>query len=86
MQKFPGILARRRQLARFYLERLKNCYGLRLPEAHPEHNWQNFMVILDDRLDRSGFLRRAAEHGIETGPGSVAAQGSAILRVRSDVQ
>jgi dTDP-4-amino-4,6-dideoxygalactose transaminase len=72
LAKYPEILAHRRELAARYLDLLADCPTITLPEPHPEHTWQTFMVVLDERLDRAAIIARLAEEGIEVGPGSVA--------------
>lgn len=80
LEKFPEILAHRRRLAAVYLEQLADCPALTLPEPHPEHTWQTFMVVLDKRLDRSKVIQRLAAEGIETAPGSVAGHCGLVYR------
>mgnify|MGYP001041868720 CR=1 FL=1 len=76
--KFPGILARRRELAAVYLDRLAGCEYITLPEAPPEHTWQTFMVVLDDGLSRVQTMTRLASNGVEAAPGSVSGHRGAV--------
>jgi len=82
LEKFPEILAHRRRLAAMYLEQLADCPAITLPESHPEHTWQTFMVVLDERFDRAEMIRRLAAQGIEAGPGSVAGHCGEVYRER----
>lgn len=72
LDKFPKILEHRRRLAAAYLDALANCPAITLPQSHPEHTWQTFMVVLDERLSRAEVMASLAREGIEAGPGSVA--------------
>ncbi len=73
LEKFPAILARRRQIATQYQAQLKDCPGLGLPVTHAEHTWQTFMVVLDQDVDQNTVAEALAGEGIGAGPGSVAA-------------
>lgn len=73
LQKFPAILARRRQIVAQYLAELKDCPGIHLPAADPNHTWQTFMVVLDRRLRQSDIVAALAAEGVGAGAGSVAA-------------
>ena len=76
--KFPAILARRRQIVGQYLDQLKDCPGIRLPAASPEHTWQTFMVVLDENMSQQAVVEALAGEGIGAGPGSVAAHSQDV--------
>jgi len=86
LEKLPGILARRRQLAAGYLDALAQCPALALPDRDPEHTWQTFMVVLDERSSRAEVMARLAEEEIEAAPGSVAGHCGAFYRDRFGCQ
>lgn len=78
LEKFPAILARRRQIAGQYTAQLKDCPGVRLPAVSPEHTWQTFMVVLDENVRRQAVVEALAMEGIGAGPGSVAAHSQDV--------
>lgn len=78
LEKFPAILARRRQIVGQYLAQLKDCPGIRLPAASPEHTWQTFMVVLDENVEQRAVVETLASEGIGAGPGSVAAHSQEV--------
>ena len=73
LDKFPELLRVRRDIVREYLEILADCPGVRTPEPSPEHTWQTFMVVLDDRFDRKDVIKALAQKGIGAGAGSISA-------------
>jgi dTDP-4-amino-4,6-dideoxygalactose transaminase len=73
LSKFPSILKKRRTLVQQYFEELKGCEGAGLPANSQEHTWQTMMVRLAEGIDRGQVIEKLAGHGIEAGPGSVAA-------------
>jgi len=78
LEKFPAILARRRQIAEQYLAHLKDCPGIRLPATSSEHTWQTFMVVLDEHIKQQAVVEALAEEGIGAGSGSVAAHSQDV--------
>jgi dTDP-4-amino-4,6-dideoxygalactose transaminase len=82
LEKFPDILAHRRRLAETYVDELANCPALILPEQSPEHTWQTFMVVLDNKLNRPEVMARLGQAAIETGPGVLAGHACTLYRDR----
>jgi perosamine synthetase len=78
LEKFPAILARRRQIATLYIALLKDCPAIRLPAASPDHTWQTFMVVLDGNIEQGAVVAALAGEGIGAGPGSVAAHSQEV--------
>jgi len=78
LEKFPAILARRREIVGQYMAQLKACPGIRLPAASPEHTWQTFMVVLDENVSWQAVVEALAGEGIGAGPGSVAAHSQDV--------
>ncbi len=78
LDKFPAILARRRQIVGQYLTELRDCPGIRLPAASPEHTWQTLMVVLDGNVSQQAVVEALAGEGIGAGPGSVAAHSQDV--------
>jgi dTDP-4-amino-4,6-dideoxygalactose transaminase len=54
-ERFPEELLRRRRLAGLYCELLGDG-PVALPQIHPGHSWQTFMVVLDPGMDRQGVI------------------------------
>lgn len=78
LAKFPAILARRRQIAGQYVAQLRDCPGIRVPAASPEHTWQTFMVVLGENGEPRAVVETLADKGIGAGPGSVAAHSQQV--------
>lgn len=71
MEKFPGIIRRRKEIASIYYEELMGTDDIQLPEWKEEHTWQTFMIVLK-RHNREPIIRQLRENGIEAAPGAVA--------------
>jgi len=70
LPKLDGFNARRRELARRYLEHLPDHEALLVPEDVPGHSWHMFCVCIDFRAlgtDRASFMAALRERGILTG-------------------
>ena len=68
LKRLPGVLVRRRFMARRYLDRLAKVEGLTLPHE-PEWartNWQSFCVRLADRLDQVQVMQALLDQNIAT--------------------
>lgn len=68
LKRLPEAVARRRHLARRYLEGLSRLPGLSLP-VEPEWartNWQSFCVRLPERLDQRKVMQALLDQGIST--------------------
>lgn len=66
IKKLPGILRRRREIARFFDEELSRIPGVEPPYVpdYAEHSYQSYLIRLPQYVDRDALLRRMAEHGI----------------------
>ena len=75
LKRLPGVLERRRWLARRYAERLSGVPGLTLPSepAWARTNWQSFCVRLADRLDQVKVMQALLDQGIATRRGVMCA-------------
>jgi dTDP-4-amino-4,6-dideoxygalactose transaminase len=82
LEKFPGILKRRKEIAQHYFDSLGEHPKIGLPVNNPEHTWQTFMVVLDEEKDRSFVINKLAKNGIGAGAGSVAAHCIHVYRER----
>ena len=82
LAKLPETLRARKRIARRYLDALANCPRIRLPDDHPEHTWQTFMVVLEDGLSRDDVVAGLAAGGIEAGPGAVSGHCARVYRER----
>lgn len=70
LSRLDGFNARRRQLARRYIERLPNHPALLLPADVPGHSWHMFCVCIDYEMlgtTRAELQQRLQERGIGTG-------------------
>jgi dTDP-4-amino-4,6-dideoxygalactose transaminase len=85
LAKFPSILKRRAALVHEYFEGLKTCREVQLPADVPGHTWQTLMVQLVEPADRAKVVEKLAQHGIETGPGSVSAHLAAHFRPQASL-
>jgi len=66
LKRLPGILERRRGLARRYLDALGGKCGLEMPEqpVWARSNWQSFSVGLPDGADQVNVLQALLDAGI----------------------
>jgi dTDP-4-amino-4,6-dideoxygalactose transaminase len=80
--KFPEILKKRKEIAGCYLKYLNECSAIKLPIDNPEHTWQTFMVVLDEKCDRDRVIVAMAKAGFGCGAGSVAGHCAKIYRKR----
>jgi dTDP-4-amino-4,6-dideoxygalactose transaminase len=66
--RFDGIMSRRRELARWYLEALEGAAGLHIPLAAEvdECTFQSFVVMLEDDINRLEITRTLLSQDIET--------------------
>jgi perosamine synthetase len=67
-EQIGTLLARKREIARRYLERLAGVPGLRLPVERPwaRNSYWMFGVVLEPGLERAAVMQRLKEQGIET--------------------
>jgi perosamine synthetase len=70
-EKFPEILKKREHVARKYLDDLNGCPHIKLPSDDKENTWQTFMVVLDDKCNRSKIIEIMVNGGFGCGAGSV---------------
>jgi len=59
------VVARHREVAARYSERLKGIYHITPPEVHGDHAFSNYIIKIDK--NRDGFARDLLARGIETG-------------------
>jgi dTDP-4-amino-4,6-dideoxygalactose transaminase len=68
LKRLPAMVARRRELAAGYHERLRGLAGIAVPHE-PEwarSNWQSYAVRLDPALDQRRVMQRMLDAGIAT--------------------
>lgn len=84
LEKLPGMLARRRSLARRYSERLSAIPWLIVPTEPEEcrHNFQSYMVRLreDAPLTRDELMQRLLDQGVSSRRGIMAIHREAPYR------
>jgi len=68
LKRLPGILERRRAMARRYLEGLAGLPRLQLPvePGWARTNWQSFCVVLGEGLDQREVMQQLLDQGIST--------------------
>ena len=68
LKRLPGVLERRRMMARRYAEHLAGVPGLTLPHepAWARSNWQSYCVRLADRLDQVKVMQGMLDANIAT--------------------
>lgn len=82
MSRLPGIIGRRRELARQMHQRVGAIPGVAVPlePPHRDHTYQSYVVLLDDDLDRDRVIRYLRSRGIETTLGTYALHRQPYLR------
>jgi dTDP-4-amino-4,6-dideoxygalactose transaminase len=68
LERLPGLVSRRRDIAASYAELLGNIEGLALP-VEPEwarSNWQSYCVRLPNRVDQKAVMQGLLDQGIAT--------------------
>jgi perosamine synthetase len=74
MEKLPGIILRKRELAQALSQRLSNIPGIRTP-SEPKwggHIYQSYVILVDENLDRDKIVETLKVRGIETTLGTYA--------------
>jgi len=79
LSRLPGILERRRRLARRYLDALRDVPGLTLPiePSWARTNWQSFCVRLSDHLDQRAVMQQLLDRGVASRRGVMCAHREA---------
>jgi dTDP-4-amino-4,6-dideoxygalactose transaminase len=82
IERLPGIVARRRALARGYARLLVDVDGLQLPEEPiwARSNWQSYCVRLPDHVDQAPVMQKLLERGIATRRGIMCVHREAPYR------
>jgi len=68
LKRLPGIVARRREIARQYTEQLRSTANV-MPPVEPawaRSNWQSFCVSLPAYLDQRDIMQELLDRGIST--------------------
>jgi dTDP-4-amino-4,6-dideoxygalactose transaminase len=75
LKRLPGVVARRRQIADQYRERLANAQWLGLPSepTWARSNWQSFSVRLPDLADQRRVMQTMLDMGVSTRRGIMCA-------------
>ena len=68
LTRLPGIVARRRELARRYQAALAGVEGVRCPvePAWARSNWQSYCVRLDEGIDQPSVMQAMLDAGVAT--------------------
>ncbi len=70
--RLEEIINYRNELAKFYLELLKDVSYISLPSLteNRNHTWQTFHTILSEEIDRDNFIQKLKEKGVGTNYGA----------------
>jgi perosamine synthetase len=74
LKRLPDLVARRREVAATYRERLSDIEMITLPVELADRRsvWQSYIVELDDRLSRGAVARYLRERGVQCNIGTYA--------------
>jgi perosamine synthetase len=79
-RRLASIVARRRDLARWYDQQLSDIDGIHCPRRTPGHVYQSYVVLLESDIDRDRVITFMAERGIETTLGTYAVHAQPAMR------
>jgi dTDP-4-amino-4,6-dideoxygalactose transaminase len=71
MRRIETLIARRIQVAQWYIERLSDLPYLRMPQiaaTTTRMSWFVFVIWLDDKIDRSKLAKKLEQYGIPVRP------------------
>lgn len=72
LKTFQENLVKRSLLVDNYFNELSNIENIKLPRNIEGHAWQSFMIILNDKLNRSLLIEKLYDNKIEAGQGAQA--------------
>lgn len=72
LERFNDELNKRKKLALFYYELLKNETKIQLPQFHNNHSWQSFMLLLNKKINRTQLIENLLKENIQTNLGAQA--------------
>lgn len=74
MKKIKQIINRRRKLAKIYSKKLAQFNFLKTPNdpSYGKHIFQSYVVLLDEKINRDGVIKKMRDKGIETTIGTYA--------------
>lgn len=73
--KLDGILKLRKECAEYYIKKLKNMKGIKVPDVPEDygHTYQSFVILIDgNRNGRNSIMGRLLKENIQTRPGTLA--------------
>lgn len=82
LQRLPGVVARRREIADTYRELLSPAQWIGLPHepAYARSNWQSFAVRLPDHANQKGVMQTMLDAGISTRRGIMCSHREDVYR------
>lgn len=86
MEKLPGIIDRKRQLANLLSKKLSQIPEIRVP-IEPKwggHIFQSYVVLVDERLDRNAIVEEMKKLGIEVTLGTYALHSQPFFQRQFD--
>lgn len=74
LERLPGLVARRNEVARQYEELLGDCDLFILPYTAPDrgHVWQSYVLTLDPSISRGAVAKQLRESGVQCNIGTYA--------------
>ena len=72
LDRFDKELEKRKSIAAYYFDLLKDTEFLTLPKNNDFHSWQSFMVVIDKSINRENVINELFKKGIETNYGAYA--------------
>jgi dTDP-4-amino-4,6-dideoxygalactose transaminase len=75
LKRLPVMVARRRELAQRYQDRLTQLAAVRTPVEPPfaRSNWQTYCVVLDEAIDQRAVMQHMLDAGVATRRGVMCA-------------
>jgi len=82
LQRLPGVVARRREIAAAYKEQLASAQWIGLPQepSYARTNWQSFCVRLPEQADQRGVMQAMLDDGVSTRRGIMCSHREDVYR------
>ena len=72
VKRIDEFITKRRQVARWYFDRLQGAPNIRLPQDHAAHTYQSFVILLDETVPRDSVIAQLKDRSIQTTIGTYA--------------
>lgn len=82
LDRLPGLVARRGEIAAAYAERLRGLEGVTAPVALDDrvHPWQSYVITLDEGIDRGVVATHLRQNGVQCNFGTYASHVQPIYQ------